>query len=112
MYAAATCRASILRGSTADEFGDEQDNESVAASGLLAHIGEKASRVFDSATQTARIVRTPYARMQSNTDIRPGDRLRDDTHNITYPVINVTQPSTLGRTSDLHIELRRVTPAE
>jgi hypothetical protein len=113
MYAVATCRGSILRGTTENEFGDDEDNNTVAASGVLARIKTTSRRIFDSSTQTARIVDVPMARMQSNTDIRPGDRFRDDTHGgTTYAVINVTQPDQQGRESDLVIELKKVNKAE
>jgi hypothetical protein len=105
MYAVATCRGSILRGTTENEFGDDEDNNTVAASGVLARIKSKGRRVFDSATQTARIVQVPMARMQSDTDIRPGDRFRDDTHGVTYAVIFVDQPDQQCRESYLLIEL-------
>ncbi|ANZ35251.1 hypothetical protein BBK82_03350 [Lentzea guizhouensis] len=113
MYAVATCRGSILRGSTESEFGDEEDNETVAASGVLARIKSERRRVFDSATQTARTVRVPMARVQSDTDIKAGDRFRDDTHGgVIYAVIDVDQPDQQGRQSDLVIELRKLKPAE
>lgn len=112
MYHAATCRGSILRGTTESVFGDDEDNATVAASGVLARIKSKSRRVFDSTTQTARIVQVPTARMQSDTDIRPGDRFRDDTHGVTYAVIEVDQPDQQGRESDLLIELKRVKAAE
>lgn len=112
MYALATCRGSILRGTTTNAFLDAEDNDTVVASGVLARIKTTSRRVFDSATQTARVVDAPAARMQSDTDIRPGDRFRDDTNGGTYAVINVTQPDQQGRDSDLRIELRKVKKAE
>lgn len=112
MYAAATCTGTILRGDALDEYHDRVDNSTVAASGVLARIESRGIRVVDQTTQTPNTVRTPYARMQSDTDIRPGDRYRDDTHGITYVVLDVDQPNQLGRESDLNVGLQRVTAAE
>jgi len=113
VYAVATCKGSILRGTTQNEFGDDEDNGSVVARNVSAAIKTKARRLFDSATQTARIVDVPMARMQSDTDIRPGDQFRDDTHGgVIYAVQNVTQPNQQGRDSDLVIELVKVKKAE
>jgi hypothetical protein len=113
VYARATCRGSILRGTTQNEFGDEEDNGTVVARDVLAQIKTRSRRLFDSATQTSRIVDVPMARMQSDTDIQPGDQFRDDTHGgVIYAVKNVTQPDQGGRESDLVIELVKVKKAE
>lgn len=113
MNTVATCRGSILRGTTENEFGDLEDNSTVAASGVLARLKTTRSVVQDSATQTPRVITSTQARMPSNTDIRPGDRFRDDTNGgTTYAVLDVTQPDTQGHKSDLDVLLRQVTPAE
>lgn len=113
MYTVATCKGSILRGTTQNEFLDEEDNGTVVARNVSAAIKTKARRIFDSATQTARTVSLPVARMQSDTDIRPGDQFRDDTHGgVIYAVKDVTQPDQQGRDSDLVIELVKVKKAE
>jgi hypothetical protein len=44
-------------------------------------------------------------------DLRIGDRVRDDTNGITYIVNDVTQPGGVGWTSDLDVDLKRITPA-
>jgi hypothetical protein len=111
MYALATCTASVLRGTSTNQYGDLQDNGTVVATGLLASIQEADRTVWDPATQTPRIVRKIWAAMQSDAPIQSGDQLRDDTHGITYMVNSVTQPGGPGWTSDLEIDLRRITPA-
>ncbi len=112
MYALATCTASILRGTTTDEYGDTVDSDTVVYTGIPMSIQETESSVFDPATQTRRVVRRPQGACQSDVDLRIGDRIRDDTNGITYIVNNVTQPGGVGWTSDLAIELKRITPAQ
>jgi hypothetical protein len=108
VYALATCTASILRGTSANTWGDVTDNATVAASGIPAAITVKSRTVSDSATQTSRVIETVTGAVGSNLDIRDTDRLRDDTHGITYSIEAVTQPGGTGLTADLQLELRRV----
>lgn len=111
MYAIASCTASILRGTTTDQFGDPQDVDTVVATGIPFFIADIADRVWDPATQTPRVVRSIDAQCQSDVDLRIGDRVRDDTNGITYIVTDVTQPYGAGWTSDLDVDLKRITPA-
>ncbi|QKV74540.1 hypothetical protein [Amycolatopsis sp. Hca4] len=109
MWARATCRASIYRGTTPSDFGDPvPDNTTPAATGVLAAIEERDSRVWDPATQTARVVRVGKAAMPSTTDVLTGDRVRDDTHGVLYLVQNVTRPRAAGRVPDVQLDLKRI----
>jgi hypothetical protein len=112
VYALATCTASILRGTTVDEYQDVVDSDTAVYTGVLFSIQETNSSVFDPATQTRRVVRRLVAACQSDTDLQIGDRVRDDTHGITYIVNNVTQPGGVGWDSDLAVDLKRITPAQ
>lgn len=112
MYALATCTASILRGTTVDEYQDVVDSDTVVYTGVPMSIQEIESSVFDPATQTRRVVRKVQAACQSDVDLQIGDRIRDDTFGITYIVNNVTKPGGVGWTSDLAIDLKRITPAQ
>lgn len=108
MYTLATCTGSILRGTSTDVYGDEVDAGTVVQSGVQAAVQEKQHRVFDPATQAPRVVRSIEAYVQSDVDIRDGDQFRDDTNNITYAVVVVTQPGGPAWTSDLSVELQRI----
>ena len=108
MYALATCTVSILRGTSTNEFGDEVDNGTVAASGIPASIIVRSKSISDSATQTPRIVQQVIGAIGSNVDIRDTDQIRDDTNGITYVIESVIQPNGPGLTPDLQLELRRV----
>lgn len=109
MWALATCRASIFRGTYTDEYGDTVPNNAAALhTDVLASIIEKNSRVWDPATQTPRVVRVVSGTVPSTTDILTGDRIRDDRNGVLYVVQNVTRPRTPGRTPDVALELKRV----
>ncbi|GAA1281511.1 hypothetical protein [Saccharothrix xinjiangensis] len=116
MYAVATCTGSIYRGTTTDDVGDtvdvDVDTATPVATRVLARIKTRTVQLRDQTTQNPITVRRPVAEMQSDTDIRPGDRYRCTRHRDTYVVLSATQPDQLGRESDLIVQLQQVTPAE
>lgn len=109
MWALATCRASIFRGTAPSDFGDPVPNNTTpAASGVLMAVDERSSRVWDPATQTPRVVRVVAGTVPSTTDILTGDRIRDDTNGVLYVVQNVTRFRTPGRVRDVELDLKRI----
>jgi hypothetical protein len=109
MWALATCRASIFRGSTPDEYGDPTPSNAIPLyTNVLASIEERNSRTWDPATQTPRVVRVVSGTVPSTTDILTGDRIRDDRNGVLYMVQNVTRPRTPARTPDVQLDLKRV----
>lgn len=108
MYIIATCKASILRGSSTDTWGDTVDNSTVATSGVSASIRETSRVVRDTATQQPRVIRYVAGTMPSGTDVVDTDLVRDDTHGVLYTVEAVTQNRTPGFTPDLELQLKRV----
>lgn len=108
MYALANCTASILRGTTEDDFGQQVDNNTVVTSEVLAQITESGRSVQDPNSLTPRTVRDVRGIVPSGTAIRQGDQLRDDTNSRTYLVIEVIRPGNLGVTRDITLQLRQV----
>jgi hypothetical protein len=110
MWALATCRASIFRGTAPDpDYGNPvPDNTTPSASGVLLAVEERNSRTWDPATQTPRVVRVVSGTVPSTTDVLTGDRIRDDTNGVLYLVQNVTRPRTAGRAPDVQLELKRI----
>ncbi|MFJ1764040.1 hypothetical protein ACIOD2_27245 [Amycolatopsis sp. NPDC088138] len=109
MWVLATCRASIYRGTTPSDYGDPVPNNVTALyTGVLLAVDEKGSHVWDPATQTPRVVRTVVGTVPSTTDIRTGDRIRDDLNGVLYLVQNVTRPRMPGRSPDTRLELKRL----
>jgi hypothetical protein len=111
MYQPATCSASILRRdpNAKNDRGDPAGIFDVVATGLPASVVETSRRTWDRATQTPRTVRVLSGLLGSGTDVRKGDRLRDDTNGgLLYEVKVVTQPRSFGYTPDLELDLGRV----
>lgn len=109
MWAIPNTTVTVLRGTTVSAYGDALDNTTPAASGIPALITERNRTVFDRTTQTPRVVRVVSCAVQSDTDLREEDRVRDDTTNTVYAVRSVTQPGGAGHVADLLVELGRVT---
>ncbi|MFD5089325.1 hypothetical protein ACFWMR_01895 [Amycolatopsis thailandensis] len=110
MWALATCRASIYRGTIPDpDYADPVPNNTTPFhADVIAAIDERNSRVWDPATQTPRVVRVVKGTVPSTTDIQTGDRLRDDTNDVLYLVQNVTRPREAGRSPDIVLALKRI----
>jgi hypothetical protein len=111
VYQPATCKASILRRDPVAKtpLGDPAGVYAEVATGLPASITETSRRTWDKAAQTPRTVRVLSGLLGSGTDVRVGDRLRDDSNNgLLYVVKAVTQPRSFGYTPDLELDLGRV----
>lgn len=106
----ATTTATILRGTTTNGYGDEQDNDTVAASGIPCSIIEQTRFTQDKSTDTPRVVRYVTGRMYHGTDVRAGDRIRNERDSVVYIVDSVTSPEHAAIQPDIRLELRRVTP--
>ncbi|MEU0467313.1 hypothetical protein ABZ215_25200 [Amycolatopsis sp. NPDC006131] len=112
MYALANRTVDLYRGTTESEFGDPiEDNTPAArvAAGVLANIEEVKSRVWDPTTNSPRVVRQHYGRVQSTVDVRIGDRVHDPKRGEWFRVTNVTSPVAVGRVPDTVLDLERVT---
>lgn len=111
MYTPATCLGSILRpvaGATTP-LGDPAGSYTVIATGVPFSITEDGRTTWDAATQTPRTVRQLSALCGSGTDVRKGDRIRDDTHGGTLFVVkDLTQERSFAYVPDLELELGRV----
>ena len=108
MYALATCTASILRGTVENAFGDLVDAEVAIASGVLAQITERNRTVLEPNSSTPRTVRDIRGVVPSDTDIAENDRLRDDTHGVTYIVVEAIRPGGPAYSRDTELMLKRV----
>jgi len=109
MYVLATCTATVLRGTTADDYGDPVETGTEIARELPMAIKERVRTVWDQTTQTPRTVRTYSAAAPSTADIQVGDQVRDDTHQVLYAVEERLDPTTMPVAGDLRLTLKRVT---
>lgn len=111
MYALASTTCSILRGTTTNAWGDQIDdpNAAVVATGVPVALDVTNTQVFDPTTQQLRVIRSIRGAIQSDTDIRDTDRLRDDTSGIVYMIESVTDTLGPGYLGDLELVLKQVT---
>jgi hypothetical protein len=109
---AANTTIQLLRGTTADEFGDPVDTCEALYSGVPAVLAETGKTVQDPSTPTPRTIRqvvckVPYWMAPLNTD-----RIVDQQTGKTYIIIGVTRPPTLfGAPPDYSLDLKDVTDA-
>lgn len=109
MYALATCTASIYRGSTEDDFGQDIDDDTTPlATGVLCRIGERGLTVQDTNTLTPRTLRDIRASVSYAVNVRQGDRLNDDTNGVRYVVVEIVKPQNPAYRGDQELQLRRV----
>jgi hypothetical protein len=109
MQAIATTRISVLRGTTTDAYGDEQDTNTAVASGIPAALTEQSRRVTTRDDPTPRIVRYAVARVTAGTDIQDQDRVRDERTGAVYIVDAVSSMANPAAAPDLRLDLRRTT---
>jgi hypothetical protein len=109
MQAIATTRLTVLRGTTTDAYGDEQDTDTAVATGVIASLVEQSRRVTTRENPTPRIVRYAVARVPAGTDIRDQDRVRDERTGATYIVEAPSSMANPAMAVDLRLDLRRTT---
>jgi hypothetical protein len=109
MQAVATTRISILRGTTTDAYGDEQDTSTPVASNVPASLVEQSRRVSGRENPTPRIVRYAVARVPASTDISENDRVRDERTGAVYIVDAVSVMVNPAMQVDRRVDLRRTT---
>lgn len=103
----ATTRVSILRGQTTDPYGDPVDNTTPAATGVPASIVEQSRQVTDPTTGAPRVVRFLIGRFYPGTDLRSGDRVKDERDGTVFIVDAISRPQNPVRAPDVRAELRR-----
>lgn len=109
MQAIATTTLTVLRGTTTDAYGDEQDTDTPVATGVIAALTEQSRRVTTRENPTPRIVRYAVARVPAGTDIRDQDRVRDERTGATYIVEAPSSMANPAMAADLRLDLRRTT---
>lgn len=85
-----TALVSLYRDVDEDEFGDPiDDNVVITASDLPALITEKSQRTFLPAEQRLGVIERYIIRLRPGTDVKEGDRLRDQATDSWYQVQEV-----------------------
>ncbi|MDX2697249.1 hypothetical protein [Streptomyces ipomoeae] len=109
MQAIATTTLTVLRGTTTDAYGDEQDTDTPVATGVIAALTEQSRRVTTRENPTPRIVRYAVARVPAGTDIQDQDRVRDERTGAVYIVEAPSSMANPAMAVDLRLDLRRTT---
>lgn len=109
MLSLATTTISVLRGTTTDGYGDEQDTDTPIATGIPAALTEQSRRVTTRDDPIPRIVRYAVGRVTAGIDITDQDRIRDDKTGAIYIVDAVSQMASAAVAADLRLDLRRTT---
>ncbi|MEV0220892.1 hypothetical protein [Streptomyces sp. NPDC050704] len=107
MLALATTTVSVLRGTSADAFGDETDAATPHATGIPASLIESTRTAQEPVTGTPRIIRTHICRLPATTDVTEDDRIKDERTSEIYIVVSVTKNSNPVLTQPLRADLKR-----
>lgn len=109
MKARANAKVTILRGTAPDSFGDQKDLPAEVATDVNASIIEQSKQATTPVDGSVRQVRTHVGRVPQGTDIRAGDRIRDQATSTIYIVDATKAPGNAVRGSDVILDLRRIT---
>ncbi len=104
---------SCFRGTTTDSFNDVVPNTSVAPSAaswaaIPGEIREVTRDRQEDGTMQPGTVRVLAGRFPTGLDIRPQDRIRNDTSGVSYTVLNVGLITEAGN-ADVGVELKKIT---
>ena len=110
MLGLANTYASVLRGTTADAYGDVDDAATVVHADVPAAIVESSMTVMDPGAQVPRTVRAITCMLPGWADVLNSDRLQDPSGRI-YEIESVEAQPSLGYPPDTILTLRRVTGA-
>ncbi|WP_326779721.1 hypothetical protein OG481_02165 [Streptomyces longwoodensis] len=109
MQAVATTSLTILRGTTTDAYGDEQDTDTPKYTGIPASLVEQSRRVTTRDDPTPRIVHYAVSRVPAGTDVTDQDRVRDERTGAIYTVDAVSGMDNPALQVDRRLDLRRTT---
>lgn len=111
MIATPTTTVTVLRGTTTTAHGDTVDTAAAVAgmTNLPASIVEQRQDVNGPQVGRNTEVRHYVGKLAQGTDVREGDRLRDDVTEHIYLVTAVISADPQVTPADLRLDLRRVT---
>lgn len=107
----ATTTVVVLRGEEVDEYADAVDADTPVRGHVPVALSEGDKRVWVPAENRTTVVRQVTGRARPGSDIREGDRLRDERDQSIYLVEGVSRPQTPIGQADVRLTLRRVDDA-
>jgi len=108
MISLPTTTVTVYRGSSVDQYGDEDDSNTAVLSKVPCSLLEQRRLVATQDSTQPMIVRYYTARLPYGTDIETGDRLLDEKTNVIYMVDSYAQVQSPFIQGDLRLDLRRV----
>lgn len=101
--------ASVYRGTTENQFGDQIDADLPVIRGLPVTLLETGKQVQDPSSHTPRTIREVLCMVPEYAGISTTDRIYDEATSQTYIVIGITRPAGLtGAPTDIVLNLKRV----
>jgi hypothetical protein len=106
--ARATTVVSVLRGSSTNDYDDEVDEPVPVHTGVPFSLIERTRRTYLPAEGANRVIRSYTGRTTHGTDIRKGDRIRDERTARIYVVTDLNDdPGSPVHRPDMVLELSR-----
>lgn len=110
MIARANTKVSILRGTTTNAQGDVVDGTTVVTADIPASLLESSRRTYLPAEGATRVPRTHVLRLTHGTDVRKDDRIKDQTTNRIYQILDLNDnPGSPAHMPDIVIQLGTTT---
>lgn len=86
----------IMRGTSANAFGDESDVGVPIYTGVPAALAETSQTVFDAATQRQQIIRTVTCEVPAWADVLTTDTLKDEATGLYYMITSIEAQPGIG----------------
>lgn len=101
---------SVLRGTMTDAYGDPKDSEQPVQTGIPGSVMEVRSVITTVSEGRGQQIRLLVGRLPAQTNVRHGDRLRDERTGHIY-IIDAIDPTAQSAILDsgVRLDLRRVT---
>lgn len=111
MIARATTTVTIYRGQSTDEWGDDIDQNTIVATGVIASLLEQSQYFRAEITTQPRNFRYARLRLDSTTDIQPNDRIQDERTGWFWTIRNLSEYQNPVRQQDIRADLQRTVTA-
>lgn len=105
MISRANTTVTVYRGQAADDWGDNMDQDTVVATGVIASIIEQTVYARPEVTTNPRSFHFAKMRVNYGTDIRVGDRILDETTQDIWLITNLRARGNPVRRQDVRVDL-------
>lgn len=109
MLAIPTTTVTVLHGTTTNGFGDVADAATVVATGVKASLLEQRQNTTRPVSRRPQTMRYARCRVPAGTPVQVGDRVKDESTQITWQVDDITQLRNVAVAQDIRLNLRRAT---